>query len=63
MTTGIVKKSTTILIVLAAWLAVERLPVIGTTVTFVKFLLRIKGHLRDMRALQNHLYRVSKKVA
>lgn len=44
-------------------LAIERIPVIGAIVVFLKFHSRLKGHLRDIRALQNHLYRISRKIA
>lgn len=46
----------------AAALFVDRIPVVRTLAAIVRFNLNLRAHMRDMRALQNHLYRLSKKV-
>lgn len=43
-------------------LALERIPLVGTILSILRFNLNIKNHLQDMRALQNHLYRLTKKI-
>jgi hypothetical protein len=48
---------------IATAVAIERIPLIGTFVIILKFHSRLRSHLRDIRALQNHLYRISRKVA
>lgn len=40
----------------------DRIPLLGALVVLLKFSAGIKHHMRDMRAMQNHLYRLSKKI-
>ena len=43
-------------------ISLDKIPIIGTLISIVKFNIGIRNHLRDMRALQNYVYRFSKKV-
>lgn len=45
---------------LAMALFIERIPVLGSVFAAVRFNLIIRQHLRDIRAMQNHLYRLTK---
>jgi FkbM family methyltransferase len=42
---------------LEAAVAIDRIPLLRTFVAMCKFNFGVRSHLRDMRALQNHLYR------
>jgi hypothetical protein len=43
-------------------LAAERIPLLGTALALMKFQMGLKRHLQDMRALHNHLYRITKRI-
>lgn len=48
---------------LAAALLIEGIPIIGQLFAAIRFNLLIQQHLRDMRAMQNHLYRLTQRVS
>jgi FkbM family methyltransferase len=47
---------------IAMALFIDRVPVIRELVTMIKFNLNLRNHLQDMRARENHLYRLSKNL-
>lgn len=49
-------------VVIAMALFIDRIPVIRELVTMIKFNLNLRNHLQDMRARENHLYRLSKNL-
>ena len=40
----------------------DRIPILRELVAFLRFNLHLRRYLRDMRALENHLYRLSKNL-
>lgn len=48
---------------LAAILLIEKTPLLGTAFAAVRFNLLVRQHLRDVRAMQNHLYRLTQKIS
>jgi hypothetical protein len=49
--------------VVAAALLIDRIPVVRTVFAIAKFNVGIRRHLRDMRALQNHIYLLTQKIS
>ena len=47
---------------IAAALIVDHIPIVRTLVAIIRFNLNLRRHMREMRALQNHLYRLSKNL-
>ena len=47
---------------IAAAVMIDRIPILRELVLVLRFNLRLRRYLRDMRALENHLYRLSKNL-
>jgi hypothetical protein len=47
---------------IAAALTIDRIPVLGTLAAIIRFNLNLKAHMRELRAFQNHLYRLTKNL-
>jgi FkbM family methyltransferase len=47
---------------IATAVLIDRIPVVRELVAFLRFNLHLRRYLRDMRALENHLYRLSKNL-
>ena len=43
-------------------ISLDKIPIIGSLISILRFNIGIRNHLQDMRALQNYVYRFSKKV-
>ena len=48
--------------VIATAVLIDRIPILRELVAFLRFNLHLRRYLRDMRALENHLYRLSKNL-
>ena len=47
---------------IATAVLIDRIPILRELVAFLRFNLHLRRYLRDMRALENHLYRLSKNL-